>query len=56
MFDDARAGQDLLELLLGLGHDAAVAAEDNRPARRGALIQGENVLGHGSSGRRAGGR
>ena len=42
------AGQDLLELLLGLGHDAAVVVEDDRPAGRGALVEGEDVLGHKS--------
>ena len=48
VLDDARGGQNLFELLLRLGHDAALTAEDDRTARRRALIQGEDVLGHGS--------
>ena len=46
VLDQARAGQDLLELLLGRRDHPAVAVEDDRPARRRALIQGEDVLLH----------
>ena len=44
VLDQAGAGQDLRELLLGLGHRPAVAAEDDRPARGGALVECEDEL------------
>ena len=49
VFHDARRRQDLRELLLGGGDDPAGMIENDRPAGRGALIEGEDVLGHGDS-------
>ena len=46
MFHDARGRQDLRKLLLGGGDDLPGMIEDDRPAGRGALIEGEDVLGH----------
>ncbi len=46
MLDQAGAGQDLLELLLGLGDWPAVAAHDDRPAGGRALVECENELFH----------
>ncbi len=48
VLDDARRRQDLRKLLLGGGDDPAGMIEDDRPARGGALVEGEDVLGHGS--------
>ncbi len=47
VLDDARRRQDLRKLLLRRGDNAAAVVEDDRPAGGRALIEGENVAGHG---------
>ena len=47
VFDHARGGQDLRKLLLRRGDDPAGVIENDRPAGRGALIEGKDEFGHG---------
>ena len=46
MLDQARGGQDLLEFFLSGRDNPSVAAEDDRAARGGSLIESENVFLH----------
>ncbi len=48
VFDVAGRRENLGELLLGGRRNFAVAAEQNRSARRGALIQSKHIFGHHS--------